>query len=210
MQLIGMLDSPFVRRVAVSLQLLELPFAHRSLSVFRGFDEFRRINPVVKAPTLVCDDGSVLMESTLILEYAEALAAPRSLMPRSLADRLRALRQIGLALIACEKGVQIMLERSVRPAEHQHTAWLERVQSQLAAALSGIESGLSQQPLACTRETIDQPGISCAVAWQFVQHAVPDRARLAAYPLLQAHSTAAELLEAFRRAPHGEGVVQSG
>ena len=84
MKLIGMLDSPYVRRVAISLQMLGLPFEHRSVSVFRGMDEFRRVNPVVKAPTLVCDDGTALMDSTLILEYAEALARPRSLMPAGL------------------------------------------------------------------------------------------------------------------------------
>uniref|UniRef100_UPI0019533B88 glutathione S-transferase N-terminal domain-containing protein n=2 Tax=Pseudomonadota TaxID=1224 RepID=UPI0019533B88 len=67
MKLIGMLDSPFVRRVAISLRLLGLPFEHAAVSVFRGFDEFQRINPVVKAPTLVCDDGTVLMDSTLLL-----------------------------------------------------------------------------------------------------------------------------------------------
>jgi glutathione S-transferase len=58
MKLIGMLDSPYVRRVAISLQLLGLKFEHQSLSVFRGFDEFRLTNPVVKAPTLVCGDGT--------------------------------------------------------------------------------------------------------------------------------------------------------
>ena len=49
MKLVGMLDSPYVRRVAILLQVLGLRFEHQSLSVFRGFDEFRRINPVVKA-----------------------------------------------------------------------------------------------------------------------------------------------------------------
>jgi len=63
MRLIGMLDSPFVRCVAISLDVLGLPFTHESLSVFRHFDQIRDINPVVKAPTLVCDDGTVLMES---------------------------------------------------------------------------------------------------------------------------------------------------
>ena len=58
MKLIGMLDSPYVRRVAVSLQLLGVPFEHQSLSVFRTFDQFRQINPVVKAPTLVTGDGT--------------------------------------------------------------------------------------------------------------------------------------------------------
>ena len=74
MRLIGMLDSPYVRRVAISLQLLGLRFEHRSLSVFRAFDEFHVVNPVVKAPTLVCDDGTVLMDSGVILEYAQARA----------------------------------------------------------------------------------------------------------------------------------------
>lgn len=76
MQLIGMLDSPDVRRVAVSLQLLEVPFEHRAISVFGTYKQFRQINPVVKAPSLICDDGSVLMESTLILDYTQSLAGP--------------------------------------------------------------------------------------------------------------------------------------
>ena len=67
MRLIGMLDSPYVRRVAISLQLLGLRFEHQSLSVFRTFTQFQQINPVVKAPTLICDDGEVLMDSTLIM-----------------------------------------------------------------------------------------------------------------------------------------------
>ena len=82
MQLIGMLDSPYVRRAAITLRLLGLAFEHRPISVFRQFDEFAAINPVVKAPSLVCDDGEVLMDSSLIIEHAERLAAPRaSLVP---------------------------------------------------------------------------------------------------------------------------------
>jgi glutathione S-transferase len=44
MQLIGMLDSPYVRRVAVSLQLLDLHFEHQPLSVFRTFTRFQQFN----------------------------------------------------------------------------------------------------------------------------------------------------------------------
>jgi glutathione S-transferase len=69
MRLIGMLDSPYVRRVAISLTAVGIPFEHEPLSVFRTYKEFEAINPVVKAPTLVLDDGTVLMESSLILEY---------------------------------------------------------------------------------------------------------------------------------------------
>jgi len=209
MQLIGMLDSPYVRRVAVSLQLLGLPFEHRSISVFRGFDEFSRINPVVKAPTLVCDDGGVLMDSTLILEYAESLAAPRSLMPAAIADRQRTLQLVGLALAACEKSVQIIYERSLRPPEKQHAPWVSRVQGQLSEALDALERELARRPLATTAETIDQAGVSVAVAWFFIRAARPDLTGAAPYPALQALSAQAEQLPAFSRAPHGEGVVQA-
>lgn len=83
MQLIGMLDSPFVRRVAIALRLLDLPYEHRPLSVFRNFQAFSLFNPMVKAPTLVLDDGTVLMDSSLILDYLECLAGrERSLLPQ--------------------------------------------------------------------------------------------------------------------------------
>lgn len=102
MQLIGMLDSPYVRRVAISLRLLDVDFSHRSLSVFRHVEEFRAINPVVKAPSLVLDDGQVLMDSSLIIDLAEHQAG-RSLMPAEPAERVRATRLLGLALAACER-----------------------------------------------------------------------------------------------------------
>jgi glutathione S-transferase len=139
MKLIGMLDSPYVRRVAISLQLLRLRFEHQSLSVFRTFAEFQRINPVVKAPTLICEDGTVLMDSTLILEYAEALARPRSLMPSEPQALRHALRVIGLALAACEKSVQIYYERNLRPPEKLHEPWMTRVVGQLLAAYGALE-----------------------------------------------------------------------
>jgi len=57
MRLIGMLDSPYVRRVAISLTLMDVKFRHEALSVFRNWDAFAAINPVVKAPTAVTDSG---------------------------------------------------------------------------------------------------------------------------------------------------------
>jgi glutathione S-transferase len=204
MQLIGMLDSPYVRRVAVSLQLLGLPFEHRSISVFSTFEQFRQINPVVKAPSLVCDDGAVLMDSTLILEYAEALAAPRqSLMPKGAADYQHALRAIGLALAACEKSVQIVYERNLRPAEKVHAPWVARLTGQLLAAYGALESEIRCRPLAATSAAINQAGVTSAVAWHFTQMMLPEVVDASHYPALKEFSSQAELLPEFRAAPHG-------
>ncbi len=69
MQLIGMLDSPYVRRVAITLIVAKVPFTHRPISLFRHIDEFSNINPLLKAPTLLTDDGAALMDSNVILDY---------------------------------------------------------------------------------------------------------------------------------------------
>jgi len=76
MKLIGMLDSPYVRRVAICLKLLKLDFEHQSISVFSTYEAFAKINPVVKAPTLILDNGQRVMDSTVILQYVATLAAP--------------------------------------------------------------------------------------------------------------------------------------
>jgi glutathione S-transferase len=201
MKLIGMLDSPYVRRVAISLQLLELPFEHQSLSVFRGFDEFRRTNAVVKAPTLVCDDGTVLMDSTLILQYAEALAG-RSLLPAEPKDLAQALRIVGLALAACEKAVQIVYEHGLRPADKLHQPWIDRVTGQLLAACDALEQAMPTG--------MDQAGVSTAVAWEFIQKMVPDVVPAARYPKLVVFSQAAEAHPAFAAAPHGDSTYRAG
>ncbi|MBW4053433.1 MAG: glutathione S-transferase [Proteobacteria bacterium] len=207
MQLIGMLDSPYVRRVAISLQLLGLPFEHRSLSVFRTFEQFRAVNPVVKAPTLVCDDGTVLMDSTLILDYAEALAAPRSLMPSGLAQRQAALRSIGLALAACEKSVQLVYERNLRPPEKQHEPWAARVIGQMHAAYAQLEAELAGRPPDRSRQ-IGAADVTTAVTWYFTERMLPGTVKDAAYPQLRALSAWAEQLPEFLAAPYGDGTVR--
>jgi glutathione S-transferase len=209
MLLIGMLDSPYVRRVAISLQLLGLTFEHRSVSVFRDFDEFRAINPVVKAPTLVCDDGTVLMDSGLILEYAQALAR-RSLMPTDLSELRFDLRVIGLALAACEKSVQIIYERNLRPAQKQHEPWVDRVSGQMLAAFAGLESELGRRPLAIDHDRMRQSGVVSAVTWHFTRQMLPEMVSAERFALLAQFSRQAEDLAVFKAAPHGPGTCAPG
>lgn len=209
MQLIGMLDSPYVRRVAVSLQLLELPFVHRSISVFSTFDQFHAINPVVKAPSLVCDDGTVLMDSTLILEYAESLVgSDKSLMPHKASEYLLSLRIIGLALAACDKSVQIIYEHSQRPPEKVYEPWMARVSGQLLAACQALETELARVPLAIGGARMNQAGVTTAVTWHFIQKMLPEMVPSSRFPTLQRFTIKAEELPEFAAAPHGSSTYQ--
>ena len=140
MRLIGMLDSPYVRRVAISLEVLGIKFTHEAISVFSTFEQFKSINPVVKAPSLVCDDGEVLMDSSLILQFIEATSASRKSLWSTDRETLQhELRAVSLALAACEKSVQIVYERNLRPSSAQYEPWLTRVTGQLLAAYVELE-----------------------------------------------------------------------
>ncbi|WP_454763272.1 glutathione S-transferase [Cupriavidus campinensis] len=201
MRLIGMLDSPYVRRAAISLALLDVPFEHESVSVFRTFEQFRSINPVVKAPSLVCDNGVVLMDSSLIIDYAEALAG-RSLMPAEIGERQRALRIIGLALAACEKAVQDVYERNLRPADKQHQPWLDRVEGQLASAYALLEQEIAARVVPADAGALTQADLTVAVAWSFTQALLPGKVSVADHPSLAAFAAAVECFPVFAAWPH--------
>jgi glutathione S-transferase len=202
MRLIGMLDSPYVRRVAVTLRLLDLPFAHEPVSVFRHYDAFAAINPVVKAPTLVTDDGVVLMDSGLILEHLERLApAGRGLNPVDLEDHARAQRIIGLALAACEKTVQLVYEFNLRPEDKQHAPWIDRVRGQLGEAYRLLEAEVAAAPAWLLGAQPSQAGVTAAVAWSFTAFVLPDAVAADAHPALADLARRAEGLPAFLATP---------
>jgi glutathione S-transferase len=199
MKLIGMLDSPYVRRVAISAKYLGIDLEHESVSVFRHFEQFQQINPVVKAPTLILDDGVVLMDSTLILDYFES-ASGKSLLPKELPQRAQALRLIGLSLAACEKAVQLYYERNLRPADIQYQPWVERVEGQLAAAFTALEKELERRQLPVDG-SLAQDGISLAVAWSFTDLVVPDQIDATRYPRIAEYTAYAEGTDAFISTP---------
>jgi glutathione S-transferase len=202
MQLIGMLDSPYVRRVAISLAVLGLPFEHRSVSVFSQYDEFAKINPVVKAPTFIANDGTVLIDSSLILDHIDHQVAPAErLLPEEPGARLQALAIIGLALAATEKAMQNVYERNLRPQDCQYEPWVERVEKQMHAAYGLLEKRLAGREGWLFGERLMQPDITVAVAWRFTQFMLPGAVDAKRYPALGAFSERAEALPEFIGAP---------
>ena len=202
MILVGMPDSPYVRRCEVSFKLMGLAFEREHVSVFRHMDRFRQINPVIKAPTLVCEDGTVLMDSTLILDYVETVLAPdRALMPRGGRERVEALRLIGIALAATDKAVSMVYEKEQRPAERRHEPWLARVSTQ-----ANIAYGLLDQAARSARpwlqgERLNAADVAVAVAWRFSQFYNSAEIPAANFPALVAYSLRAEALPEFASTP---------
>lgn len=195
LKLIGMLDSPYVRRTAISLRMMGLDFELSQLSVFRNFDDIKAINPAVKAPTLVTDYGQMLMDSALILEYADRLAPGKSLMPAGVGAFVKAQHLIGLALAANEKTVQLIYEKTQRPGEKLHQPWFDRVSGQLSGAYAVIERETPTGWFGGDKP--NQADITVAVAWRFTQSRFPEMVTVQTHPKLAAHSERAEKLPVF-------------
>ena len=204
MRLIGRLDSPYVRRVAISMRMMGLDFNHEPLSVFRDVEAFAAINPVIKAPTLVTDDGTALIDSTLILMYLDSLVpADRRLQPEAADALLTVQHAVGLALAACEKTVQIVYETQLRPADKQHAPWLDRVRGQAQAAYDLLEQAYRPVDDWLLPDRMTQADITAAVAWRFTNGMLADLLAPNRYPALAALSARAEATPAFQALPFG-------
>ena len=125
MILVGQYDSPYVRRVAVSLRVLGFAYEHDTRSIFADFDAMRRVNPLGRIPALVLDDGEVLIDSAAILDWLDETVGPeRALIPPSGPERRRALRIIALATGAIDKVGAAAYERLLRPAALRWPEWI--------------------------------------------------------------------------------------
>jgi glutathione S-transferase len=198
--LIGMLDSPFVRRVAVSMNLLGVTFEHRNWSVGKDFELIRQFNPLGRVPTLVQPDGEALIESNAILDFLDECAGPeRALMPRSGIDRREALRIVAVATGAAEKGVTQVYETVFRPPEKRHQPWVERCHTQMHAGLAELDR-VSQagagEWLVGNRMT--QADITAACVYTFLVDALAINRAAVVYPGLAAIAGRCEALPEFR------------
>lgn len=175
MLLIGMFDSPFVRRVAITMKLLEIPFEHGNWSVGRDFDRIREYNPLGRVPTLVTDEGEKLMESSAILDYLDERAgADRAMLPRSGPERRQALNLMALATGAAEKGILQIYERVFRPEEKRHQPWLDRCRTQMGGSLSAIDRYLGERGVSqwLVGKRMTQADITAVCAFTFLNDAL--------------------------------------
>jgi len=176
MLLIGMFDSPFVRRVAVSMKLLSVPFEHANWSVGKDFERIRQYSAVGRVPALVLDDGEVLSESAMILDYLDdCVGQERALLASTGKARRDALRLMALSMGAAEKGRDQIYERVFRPQARQYDVWVDRLQSQMHGALGELERYCSARAAGhwLVGNAIGQADISATCAYTFLNEALP-------------------------------------
>src|SRR6201987_4336543 len=172
MILVGRYDSPYVRRVGISLHLLAMSFELLPLSPFSQATQLRQLSPIGRMPVLILANGEVLIESAAILDYLDEVVGPsRALLPASGELRRRCLRILASATAACDKAIAINYERR-RPGDRILVDWIVRCRMQLDAALSELESFKRLSwPI---HDRLMQPDITTACMLGYVRRVEPD------------------------------------
>jgi glutathione S-transferase len=195
MILIGQYDSPFVRRVAIALRLYGIGYEHRPWSTFGDAERIAPFNPLRRVPTLVLDDGEVLIESGAILDHLdERVGAERAMIARSGEARRRALKVCALATGLADKAVSLIYERVL----HQATSdqWVARCRTQIADVLGVLEIGRPPSRF-WFGDAIGHADIAVACALRFTREAHPGLFDEQRWPALAAHAAMCEALDAF-------------
>jgi glutathione S-transferase len=205
--LYGRYASPFVRRVAVTLQLYDLKYRHMPMMPF-GPDkaELAKFNPIARVPALRLADGEMLIDSAVILDTLDGLVGPeRALTPAAGKARRRVLTLVAVAHGANEKLVVSLYERHFRPREKWHRPWLEACDKQVSDGFRWLDQEFAGPWFAGAEMT--QADITAAVFWMFARGKRPNffaelgctkldalAVRLQATPAFQATMPEAETL----------------
>lgn len=193
MILVGQYDSPFVRRVGISLHVLGRAFEHDTRSIFADFDAMLKINPAGRIPSLILDDGTVLIDSAAILDWLDHEVGPdRALVPPGGLERVRAFKLIALATAAIEKAGAACYERVMRPERYRWPEWIARCRRQATGAVEALAE--ERWP-----ERLDQAQITAACMVRHIRLIDPELMPGGRYPLLDALSDRLEQRPEFRQ-----------
>ena len=139
MILVGQFDSFPTRRVGIALAHYGINFERDTRSIFGSADQIARINPLIRIPALILDDGEVLIDSTAILDTLDEMAGERALAPRSGPLRRRILQNTALAQGIGEKAGAVVYERYFHPPESISRVWEKRCLDVTLAGLAELE-----------------------------------------------------------------------
>jgi len=198
MILIGQYDSPFVRRVAIALHLYGIAYEHRPWSTFGDGDRIAQFNPLRRVPTLVLDDGEVLIDSAAILDHLDEGVDPsRALIAHGGPARRRALKVCALATGLADKAVSLVYERVLHQQISQ--AWIDRCVGQVGGVLDALQADRAGRSSAFWfGDAIGHADIAVACVLRFAAEAHSAQFDIARWPALASHASRCEALPPFQ------------
>ena len=197
--LFGRFLSPYVRRVAVTLNIYGIEFEHKVISAVGDEAEREAINPVGRVPALQLPSGELLIDSAAMLDHLDEMANPAmSLTPPAGAARRSALRRLAIATGAIDRSMAANAERR-RPVIQRDEARLHRLLRQARLGFDELDRDLGSKEF-FDDQRIGQPDVTSAVGFAFLNHIFPAILQDEEFPNLIRQSLACEATAAFQNA----------
>lgn len=200
MKLIGGFGSPFVRRVAVSLNFLGFDWDHEAVSVFESPETVKKFNPLVRVPTVVLDDGEALVESYAILDALDDLVpGAKRLVPAGGIARRTVMRLVAVGTGTMDKAVWAYYEGRFHPAEKVHQPWIEHNDAQVLGGLGYLDDCAKKAGAGWLAggDRVSQADITAAVAIGFVNRVRPKLGVLEKFSNLAKFAARCEAMDEF-------------
>jgi len=147
--------SPYVRKVMmVAIEAgLDADIACRATDPWSADTDLPAENPLGKVPALTLEDGTVLFDSPVIVEYLAARNPSAALLPDPGPARWTALRLQAIADGICDAAILRRLEGN-RPDGEKSTNWMERQRKAVARSLDLLETDAATLSAAPTVGTL--------------------------------------------------------
>tara|TARA_B100000614_G_C14519653_1_gene482056 strand:+ start:880 stop:1578 length:699 start_codon:yes stop_codon:yes gene_type:complete len=169
MILIGRNVSPFVRRVASLMRLLEIDFEQRFLATADSFDDIAKFNPLGRVPSLVLGNDEILIDSSAIIDYLlEAKDQDGKFLSKTGSGRRLVLRSVAIAHGVMEKGVASSYEKTRRAPEKISEEWLSYLQRQIILGLEELERKAEQSDKWLHGDTLTLADITTICAFDYI------------------------------------------
>jgi len=156
--------SPFGRKVKIAAAILGLAdrIKIEITDTNDPSDSIRKQNPLGKIPALVLEDGSVLFDSPVILEYLDALAGGGKIIPREGPARWSTLRLHAIADGIMDAALLQVYEKRFRPEEHWVAKWTDYQAEKVTRALDVLEAA---PPILGAMPDMGHIGVACALGY---------------------------------------------
>jgi glutathione S-transferase len=166
MKLIGSLASPYVRKVRVVLAEKKLDYQFELENVWASETTIQKLNPLGKVPSLIMEDGTVMIDSRVMVEYLDTLTPVCKLLPPNGRERADIKCWEALADGVLDAGVLVRLERTLRPPEQQSADWIARQLRKVELGLASMSDKLGDQPYcAGIHYSLADVAVGCALGW---------------------------------------------
>lgn len=177
MKLLYTKRSPYARKVRIMAIEKQIPLDLVDEDLTNKSPRLLEANPLGKIPTLILDNGEVLVDSPVICEYLDGLKESPRFIPKGKKERFKILHWAAIADGLMDAAVAGYMEK-IRHPENFNAAFIKTQEEAIARGLGFFEKHLKE----LEKPSLASVAVACAIG--YVNFRLPQAGPHAHHPKL--------------------------